>query len=78
MYNFRYHLVTIVSIFAALALGLLLGVAITGSDLVRDASSNLAKSLTDQFDELNATNRDLSDKLKNEQQFSEALATGWQ
>jgi hypothetical protein len=78
MYNFRYHLVTIVSIFAALALGLLLGVAITGSDLVRDASNNLAESLTDQFNELNATNETLSDQLQLEQMLADELLAGWQ
>ena len=78
MYNFRYHLVTIVSIFAALALGLLLGVALTGSDLVRDASSNLAQSLTEQFNELNEENRLLSEQLQREKVFSSQLATGWQ
>jgi hypothetical protein len=78
MYNFRYHLVTIVAIFAALALGLLLGVAITGSDLVRDASSNLAESLVDQFDELNKTNDTLSEQLETEQLLSAELLGGWQ
>jgi hypothetical protein len=78
MYNFRYHLVTIVSIFAALALGLLLGVAITGSDLVRDASDNLAESLTDQFNELNATNETLSEQLESQQLFSRGLLGGWE
>jgi hypothetical protein len=78
MYNFRYHLVTIISIFAALALGLLFGVAITGSDLVRDASSNLAQSLGEQFDELNATNEALADQLETEQFFSGELLTAWQ
>jgi hypothetical protein len=78
MYNFRYHLVTIVSIFAALALGLLLGVAITGSDLVRDVSDNLAESLTTQFDELNASNEALSDQLQLEQLLADELLSGWQ
>ncbi|MDR2106434.1 MAG: copper transporter [Coriobacteriales bacterium] len=78
MYNFRYHLVTIVAIFAALALGLLLGVAITGSDLVRDASSNLAESLVEQFDELNETNEALGDQLETEQLLSAELLRGWQ
>jgi hypothetical protein len=78
MYNFRYHLVTIVSIFAALVLGLLLGVAITGSDLVRDASNNLAESLTKQFDDLNSANKSLSSQLESEQRFSRELLSGWQ
>lgn len=78
MYNFRYHLITIVAIFAALALGLLLGVAITGSDLVKDASTNLAESLTQQFDELNATNDELTGQLDVERLLSTQLFAGWQ
>jgi hypothetical protein len=78
MYNFRYHLVTIVSIFAALVLGLLLGVAITGSDLVKDASNNLAESLTRQFDDLNSTNKSLNSQLEAEQRFTKELLSGWQ
>ncbi len=78
MYNFRYHLVTIVSIFAALVIGLLLGVALTGSDLVRDASSNLAKSLTEEFDELNTENDALTEDLQIENAFSEDLLNVWQ
>jgi hypothetical protein len=78
MYNFRYHLITIVAIFAALALGLLLGVAITGSDLVRDASSNLAESLTDQFDELRAENEDLADQLELQRTLGAQLQADWQ
>jgi hypothetical protein len=77
MYNFRYHLVTIVSIFAALALGLLLGVAITGSELVKDASSNLAESLTKQFDELNSTNDALSKQLQTEELLTDELFSAW-
>jgi hypothetical protein len=78
MYNFRYHLITIVAIFAALALGLLLGVAITGSDLVRDASSNLAESLTEQFDELRSQNEELSSQLEVESLLGSQLLGDWQ
>ncbi|MDR0350611.1 MAG: copper transporter, partial [Coriobacteriales bacterium] len=78
MYNFRYHLVTIISIFAALALGLLLGVAVTGSDLVRDASSNLAESLADQFDELRETNDGLAGDLQVKTGLSNQLLSDWQ
>lgn len=78
MYNFRYHLITIVAIFAALAIGLLLGVAITGSDLVKDASTNLAESLTKQFDELNAQNNDLSEELEVQRLLSSQVLGAWQ
>jgi hypothetical protein len=78
MYNFRYHLVTIISIFAALVIGLLLGVTITGSDLVRDASSNLAQSLVENFDELNQENETLSDQLQVRELLSDELFSAWQ
>jgi hypothetical protein len=78
MYNFRYHLITIISIFAALAVGLLLGVAITGSDLVRDASSNLADSLSDQFDGLRKTNEELTANLQLKASLSNQLLGDWQ
>jgi hypothetical protein len=78
MYNFRYHLVTIISIFAALVIGLLLGVTITGSDLVRDASSNLAQSLAENFDELNQENETLSDQLQVRELLSDELLSAWQ
>jgi hypothetical protein len=77
MYNFRYHLVTIVSIFAALAIGLLLGVAITGSELVKDTSNDMTASLMEQFDDLNTQNRDLSDQLAQEQSLRAQLFAGW-
>ncbi|MDR1014083.1 MAG: copper transporter [Coriobacteriales bacterium] len=78
MYNFRYHLITIISIFAALAIGLLLGVAITGSDLVRDASNELADSLSDQFDDLRKTNEELTANLQLKASLSNQLLGDWQ
>ena len=66
MYNFRYHLVTIVSIFVSLLIGLLLGAAITGSDLVRNTSDELVDSLLTRFDNLSAENAALTEQLSTE------------
>ncbi|MDR2196936.1 MAG: copper transporter [Coriobacteriales bacterium] len=78
MYNFRYHLITIVSIFAALAIGLLLGVAIAGSELVKDTSDDMTASLMGRFDDLSAENDQLSESLTHEQNLRKQLFLGWQ
>ncbi|MDR0308408.1 MAG: copper transporter [Coriobacteriales bacterium] len=77
MYNFRYHLVTIVSIFAALAIGLLLGVAITGSDLLRNTSDDLVASLQNQYTVLRQDNSSISESLKFEQGTSSFFFDDW-
>ncbi|MCL1890500.1 MAG: copper transporter [Coriobacteriia bacterium] len=63
MYNFRYHLITIVSIFVSLLIGLLLGAAITGSDLVKDTQANMVKDLESRFSEFMNQNDDLTTQL---------------
>ncbi|MDR3316284.1 MAG: copper transporter [Coriobacteriales bacterium] len=77
MYNFRYHLVTICSIFLALVLGLLIGVAIGGSELARGASEDLVDSLMTQFDDLRDENSRLSKELEAQTPFSQTLVEGW-
>ena len=77
MYNYRYHLITVIAIFAALAIGLLLGVAITGSSLVQDTSNNFVSSLLDEFDTLKQANNQLTDSLASEQRVSSLLFDEW-
>jgi len=78
MYNFRYHLVTIVSIFAALVIGLLLGVAITGSELVQNASDDLVDDLLEQFNQLSSENVQLNSDLQVERSLDSQLFNHWQ
>lgn len=78
MYNLRYHLATICAIFLALALGLLLGAVIAGSDLVRDTSEDLVESLRQEFTAITEENRSLTEKYTVESAFSEQLLTTWQ
>jgi hypothetical protein len=78
MYNFRYHLITIVSIFAALALGLLLGAAIGNSDLARNTSTDMVDALMARFDEVDGENRELQAQLASDGVFTAQLVSQWQ
>jgi hypothetical protein len=78
MYNFRYHLVTIVSIFLALAVGLLIGAAITGSDLVRSTSNDMLEDVLGRFSELETENAQLTEDLAFETPFGAQMLRGWQ
>jgi len=77
MYNFRYHLVTIVSIFVSLLIGLVLGAAIAGSDLVRNTSNEMVESLLKRFDELSAQNAKLQNRLNNESALAQEYFEKW-
>jgi hypothetical protein len=77
MYNFRYLLVTIVSIFVSLAIGLLLGAAIAGSDIVRDTSQDMIDSLMTRFDDINATNNDLRRQLEDDNLLTAQFVDSW-
>ena len=77
MYNFRYLLVTIVSIFVSLAIGLLLGAAIAGSDLVRDTSQDMLDSLMSRFDDINTTNLDLRRQLDDDNLLTTQFVNDW-
>jgi hypothetical protein len=77
MYNFRYLLVTIVSIFVSLAIGLLLGAAIAGSDLARDTSQDMMDSLMSRLDEINTTNLDLRRELDDNNLLTTQFVNDW-
>ncbi len=78
MYNLRYHLVTICSIFLALAIGLLLGAAIAGSDLVRDTSQGLVDSLLEEFNDITQENNELTKQIEVERPLTQQLLGYWQ
>ncbi|MDR2491859.1 MAG: copper transporter [Coriobacteriales bacterium] len=77
MYNFRYHLSTIVAIFISLAVGLVLGAAIAGSDLVRNTSNDLVDSLVTRFDELSQENKQLQSRLDDESMLATDYIVQW-
>jgi hypothetical protein len=77
MYNFRYHLVTICSIFIALAIGLLLGAAVAGSDLARSTSDSMVDSMLARFDELNNQNAKLESLSNENGLLADEFAANW-
>ncbi|MBN1192292.1 MAG: copper transporter [Coriobacteriia bacterium] len=72
MYNLRYHIASLVAVFLALAVGLLLGTIVAERGMITDQTSSLVADLQRRFDELNATNDDLKLGLERDAAFSEA------
>ncbi|GAA2590584.1 copper transporter [Actinomadura fulvescens] len=72
MIDFRYHLVSIVAIFLALALGIILG-STTLSQSVADSLRSQANDAKERGDRLRAENTELSEQLKGGQQFAQVL-----
>lgn len=77
MFSFRYHLVTIFSIFAALALGLLLGAAIAASDLARSTSDDMVGSMLSRYETLVDDKSRLEQELENDSALAEELVGYW-
>jgi hypothetical protein len=76
----RYHAVTLVAVFLALGIGLVLGVAIGDQGIVSDASKNLEKSLRGDLDHARSRatdlRRDLAQRRTFEDQAYAALVGG--
>lgn len=77
MYNFRYHLVTIVSIFVSLALGLLLGAAIAASDLAQSTTDDMIDSILSRYDTLTQENTRLEQEAQDNLALASTLSDPW-
>src|SRR5215831_9106454 len=73
MIDFRYHLVSIVAIFLALALGLLLGSTVLRPYALKGLEA-LSKHQKQQIDSLQQTNKQLQSQLASNNQFAQANA----
>ncbi|MDL4820330.1 copper transporter [Actinomadura opuntiae] len=73
MIDFRYHLVSIVAIFLALALGIVLG-STTLSNSVSDTLRKQVSSATRSAQEARVAQRQLQNQLKGEEQFGHVLS----
>lgn len=69
MLNFRYHALSLVAVFLALAIGLLLGVAIGDKGLVSSAERDVRASLRDDVRDAQAERDDALAQLQARQQF---------
>jgi hypothetical protein len=73
MFDFRYHALSLVSVFLALVIGLLLGVAIGDQGLVSSAERNIRDSLRSDVRKANARSAELGRELRSRAAFEEAL-----
>ena len=71
MYNLRYHIASLISVFLALALGLILGGLIVGTGEIDDQGNALVDSLRKEFTALREENA----LVKAEQERTEALSS---
>lgn len=69
MFDFRYHALSLMAVFIALAVGLLLGVAIGDEELVSSAKNDLRDSLRADVRQANQERDDARDDLARERQF---------
>ena len=73
MFDFRYHALSLVAVFLALMIGLLLGVAIGDQGLVPSAERNVRDSLRKDVRQANARSADLRRELNQRDRVDEAL-----
>ncbi|MRR13156.1 hypothetical protein EG835_12025, partial [bacterium] len=72
MYNLRYHIASLVAVFLALAVGLLLGSVVAERGMITEQTASLVDDLERRFDEISATNDQLSVSLERDRAFAEA------
>jgi copper transport outer membrane protein MctB len=73
MFDFRYHALSLVAVFLALMIGLLLGVAIGDQGLVSSAEKNVRASLRSDVRKANARSAELRRELRERAEFEDAL-----
>jgi hypothetical protein len=73
MFDFRYHALSLVAVFLALAIGLLLGVAIGDQGLVSSAERNIRDSLRSDVRHANARSAELRRELASRNRIEQAL-----
>ncbi|MHB1136481.1 MAG: copper transporter [Coriobacteriia bacterium] len=69
MYNLRYHLASLVAVFIALAIGLLLGTIVAERGMLDDQGVALVQGLQSRFDEISAENAELEAGLERDRAF---------
>lgn len=70
MYNLRYHLASLVAVFIALAVGLLLGTVVAERGMLDDQGVALVQGLQARFDEITAENEELEAGLERDRAFA--------
>ena len=73
MFDFRYHALSLIAVFVALVLGLLLGVAIGDKGLVSSAENNIKESLRADVRAEQKKSKELEDKLAQKDKFEQEV-----
>ena len=73
MFDFRYHALSLVAVFLALLIGLLLGVAIGDKGLVSSAEHNVRESLRSDVRAAQAESAKLRSQLNDQKRFQDAV-----
>ncbi len=72
MYNLRYHIASLVAVFLALSVGLILGTVVAERGMITDQTSSLVADLQARFDQIQASNDVLQVGLERDRAFAEA------
>jgi len=70
MYNLRYHLASLVAVFLALTVGLVLGSVVAERGTLESQSSTLVEDLQKQFDQIQKENADMRTGLERDRSFA--------
>lgn len=70
MFDIRYHIASLVGIFLALSVGILLGTVIQEKGIIEDRQQALVQRLEDDFASLRKQNQDTDKKLQTSQRFT--------
>ena len=73
MFSFRYHAISIVAVFLALGIGILLGVAIGENGIVSNASKDLERSLRGDLNGVRSQNSDLKHAIVLRDQYEREI-----
>ncbi len=73
MYNLRYHIASLVAVFFALAVGLILGTVVAERGMITDQAAELVSDLQQRFDEISAENQQLRDGSERDRAFAEEV-----
>ncbi|MDO9556792.1 MAG: copper transporter [Coriobacteriia bacterium] len=70
MYNLRYHIASLVAVFLALSIGLLLGTVVVERGVLTNQGTQIVKDLQKEFDDLRKDNADLRAGLERDRLFA--------
>lgn len=76
MYNLRYHIASLVAVFLALSVGLVLGSIVVERGTIDRQREALVKSLQTDFARINSENKELSTRVSANEEFENALVAG--